>query len=148
MIAVAIASSDAAADLARLHASSFDKPWSVESFRSLLTQPGTLAVIARDQDPLGCGVFRVAADEVEILTLAVLPDARRRGVARAIVQLAFSAAHQRGAVRCFLEVADDNQAAIELYLSLGFAPCGRRAGYYDRGAERVDAVLYERMIVP
>jgi ribosomal-protein-alanine N-acetyltransferase len=73
----------------------------------------------------------LAADEREILNLAVAPDFRRRGVARRLFDRAF--AGFRGAV--FLEVRESNGGAIEFYKSLGFKELSKRAGYYDTPPE-------------
>ena len=69
-----------------------------------------------------------------MLTLAVDPQARRRGVAKALISAALGAARQSGAVEAFLEVAMDNDPAAALYAGQGFRREGVRRGYYDRGA--------------
>ena len=73
----------------------------------------------------------VAADEREILNLAVAPDFRRKGVARALVDAALGAF--RGSV--FLEVRESNAVALKFYKSLGFKELSRRKGYYDSPVE-------------
>ena len=73
----------------------------------------------------------LAADEQEILNLAVTPDFRRKGVARALLDHAFKGF--RGAV--FLEVRESNDVAQEFYKSLGFKELSKRAGYYDSPPE-------------
>jgi ribosomal-protein-alanine N-acetyltransferase len=73
----------------------------------------------------------VAPDEREILNLAVAPDFRRKGVARALVDAALGAF--RGSV--FLEVRESNAVALEFYKSLGFKELSRRKGYYDSPVE-------------
>jgi ribosomal-protein-alanine N-acetyltransferase len=70
---------------------------------------------------------RVAADEREILNLAVAPELRRKGVARAL--LLRSLEGFTGSV--FLEVRVSNQAAIEFYKSHNFQEVSRRANYYQ-----------------
>jgi ribosomal-protein-alanine N-acetyltransferase len=135
-----------AALLAALHRSSFDEPWSEAFFASLLGQPGTMALTVADPAPLGFILVRVAADEAEILTLAVVPSARRAGRGRRLVEAALAALAASTARRCLLEVAADNAAAIALYAAGGFKPCGRRPGYYRRGQVAVDAVLMERAL--
>ena len=64
---------------------------------------------------------------------AAAVEARRKGVARALMEAGLAAARQAGAGACFLEVAIDNPAAIALYERLGFSRAGLRRGYYDRG---------------
>ena len=88
---------------------------------------------------------RVAADEAEILTLAVTPGARRHGIGRALVDTAVSHAHAQGASRFFLEVSTSNQPAQALYRSAGFVQVGIRRRYYPDGA---DALVLSRGLRP
>jgi ribosomal-protein-alanine N-acetyltransferase len=131
-----------AARLAAIHAEAFagphDAPWSAAAFADLLDQAGVFAVEAED----GFILMRAVADEAEILTLAVRPAARRRGLGGRLVGEGVLAAAARGAARVFLEVAEDNAAAQALYHRAGFAEAGRRPGYYAAaGGERRDALL-------
>ena len=124
--------------LAALHAEAFDAPWSASAFASLLGQPG--AVLQAEAD--GFVLLQVAADEAEILTLAVRSSARRRGTGSRLVVAAGVRASAMGARRLFLEVAEDNAAARALYATLGFEPAGRRRRYYARkDGPAVDALL-------
>lgn len=126
------------AALAALHARAFDAPWSEAEFSALLAQPGVMAV----HREAGFLLLRVVLDEAEILTLAVEPDARRRGIGRDLVAEAARSAAAVGVVRLFLEVAEDNAAARGLYLAAGFTQAGRRRGYYARtGASDEDALV-------
>jgi len=78
---------------------------------------------------------RVAADEAEILTLAVTPAARRRGLGTALLRAAMHRARDLGATAMFLEVAVTNQPARALYASLGFSEAGSRRHYYSDGTD-------------
>ena len=135
------AASDAGV-LAEIHASAFDRPWSAAEIAALLDSPGTLA-LQSSGDRKGFVMVRALAGEAEILTLAVAPEGRRQGQARALMQAAIVQALARQAGTLFLEVAADNAAALGLYEGLGFEMAGRRKGYYDRGAAspRIDALV-------
>ena len=125
-------------DLARIHAEAFGSPWTAEAFADLLGQAGVL--VLGDAD--GFILIRVVMDEAEILTLAVRPSARRRGLGAALTRAGAAAAASLGAERLFLEVAEDNDAARSLYEGRGFQVIGRRSGYYaaaDGG--RIDALV-------
>ena len=127
--------------LASLHASSFATPWSAESIANLMAQPGTFAVVTEDE-ALGFILVRVAASESEVLTVAVTPAARRRGIASALIRRAAEHAVELGAKTLFLEVGCGNLAAKSLYFGLGFAEVGRRRAYYTNPDGRVeDAVV-------
>jgi ribosomal-protein-alanine N-acetyltransferase len=132
--------------LAALHALAFTdtpRPWSAAEFGALLAQPTTLLAVL----PGGFALGRVAGPEVELLTLAVHPARRRRGVGSALVQAFEAAAAARGATESLLEVAVTNAAARALYARLGYRPAGRRPGYYLRaGAPPVDALVLCRRL--
>jgi ribosomal-protein-alanine N-acetyltransferase len=135
--------------LAALHAPCFpDDAWQESAMRSILVMPTGFGVLALDEadNPAGFLLARCAAGEAEILTLGVVPAARRRGIARALLDAFLAAARQRGARRAFLEVAEDNRAALALYTTIGFAAVGRRPDYY-RGRHGTRAALTLRMIL-
>lgn len=127
------ASLENAAALAAVHATGFDAPWPEPEIAGLIDGLGAYGFLVEDDGPVGMILCRAAAGEVEILTLAVDPAVRRRGVARALIAAALDAARAQGADAAFLEVAVDNDAALALYARLGFQAAGVRPGYYDRG---------------
>lgn len=126
--------------MAVLHASSFERPWDEAAFEALLV---TFNVFGQILDGQGFILCRTAADEAEVLTLAVAPLVRRNGVGRALVEAAILTATARGAESLFLEVASDNVAALGLYAATGFEPAGLRRAYYAGGA---DAVVMRRTL--
>ena len=129
---------ETAARLAAVHASAFAAPWDAAAFLAVLDQTGVFVV----EQPEGFILMRVVADEAEILTLAVRPAARRQGLGARLVRDGAAAAAAQGAARLFLEVAEDNSAAVALYAGAGFMPAGRRPGYYARpDGGREDALI-------
>jgi ribosomal-protein-alanine N-acetyltransferase len=125
--------------LAALHALAFlpaDR-WGADAIALMLELPGAFGLHA----PGGFVLARVAADEAEILTLAVAPDARRQGLGSALLAAAMAQAALRGAVAMFLEVSEGNAGARALYAAAGFAEAGRRRRYYPDGA---DALVLRR----
>lgn len=127
--------------LASLHAQAFDAAWNVQAFTDLLDQTGVFALATEE----GFILMRVVADEAEILTLAVRPQARQRGLGRALVEHGAVEAGRRGAVRLFLEVAEGNAAAWALYAHSGFIEVGRRARYYAYSdGSATDALILAR----
>ncbi|HEX4635368.1 MAG TPA: GNAT family N-acetyltransferase [Rhizomicrobium sp.] len=123
---------DPAADtapLAALHAACFADAWNAAAIAQLLATPGAFAFHHKD----GFVLARMAGDEAEILTLAVAPNARGRGLGRALLQSAIAGAAAHGAQTMFLEVGADNPHALALYAGLGFAKVGTRKGYYASG---------------
>jgi ribosomal-protein-alanine N-acetyltransferase len=88
---------------------------------------------------VGVLIGRIAADEFEILNLAVSKGNRRQGIATKLVRHAIDSAITEGARRSYLEVRASNAAGLALYARMGFQICGRRANYYGNPPE--DAVL-------
>ncbi|MFN4057601.1 MAG: GNAT family N-acetyltransferase [Roseinatronobacter sp.] len=126
-------------DLAALHARCFTTPapWDAATFAGFLRDP---ACSLTTRAPHAFVLLRRAADEVEVLTLATDPSARRQGLARHVLTEAL--ALQNGASACFLEVAADNAPACALYAALGFEKVGRRRGYYRApDGRRTDALV-------
>lgn len=135
-----------AAAMAQAHAGAFPESWREEDFEDLLDGEGIFGFLAREgETPLGVILCRIAAGEMEVLTLGVRPEGRRRGVARALMEAALGAARQTGVESCFLEVAVDNTAACALYAGLGFSRAGIRRRYYDRGPEGLIDALVMRL---
>ena len=121
--------------IARLHALGFYRGWPREEFSAYLADPDrTPAFVACDarRRIAGFAMLRLAADEAELMTIAVDPKWRGKGVGRALLEAAFADLLMSPARRMFLEVAADNAAAIALYRGHGFAEVGRRDGYYPR----------------
>lgn len=132
---------------ARLHGESFgplgERPWTRQDIAGLLAAPGCSGFLLRlDDEDAGVALCRVAADEGELLTIAVRPGVRRRGGARRLLEAVVETVGAAGATGLFLEVGADNPAARALYEGRGFQPVGRRPGYYARGGGApADAVV-------
>ncbi|MDR3475360.1 MAG: ribosomal protein S18-alanine N-acetyltransferase [Devosia sp.] len=121
--------------IARLHASGFYRGWPREEFAAYLADiEATPALVACDPKRriAGFAMLRLAADEAELMTIAVEPRWRGKGVGAALLRAAFANLLMSPARRLFLEVAADNAPAIALYRGHGFAEIGRRNGYYAR----------------
>ena len=115
------------APLAALHAVCFDEAWDAAAITSLLAAPGAFAFHTQD----GFVLARLAGGEAEILTLAVAPHTRGKGLGRALLMAAIARAQEQGAEAMFLEVGTDNPHALALYAGLGFTKVGMRKGYYS-----------------
>lgn len=135
-----------AAVLSALYQTAFGEAWAPEQLAQLLAGPGVLALIALDEaeEPAGYALGRVAADEAELLSIALLPDRRRQGDGRRLLDALIDRCTAAGAETLFLEVATDNAAALALYRGAGFREVGRRKGYYKVGAAMVDAIVMKR----
>lgn len=130
--------------LAVLHARSFQTPapWSAADFAQLVADPLVFLLVEGDA---GFLLGRAVAGEAELLTVAVAPEARRRGTGRKLLARFLYQARVRGADRAFLEVSARNAPAIALYESAGFERAGLRRNYYlaPDGA-RIDALVLAR----
>ena len=138
-----------AESLGHLHALSFDHPWDVESIRKLMGMPGALALAAMSHlgKPLGFLLARAAADEAEILTLAVAPRYRRRRIGSRLLAGAADMLAAAGARQLHIEVAQSNIPAARLYETAGFAVTGSRRNYYAKSdGTYEDAVMMSRSL--
>lgn len=121
----------------------FDTPWEPKAINEILSMPRVGAlIISRDDQPEGFALLRFAVDEAEIISIGVLPNARRVGQAGRLLQSLITYASRQGALKIFLEVNEHNRAACGLYKKLGFEVVGRRKGYYNRVTEKTDALIY------
>ncbi|HEY6431712.1 MAG TPA: ribosomal protein S18-alanine N-acetyltransferase [Acetobacteraceae bacterium] len=139
-----MATSAHAAALAEIHRAAFPpgEAWGADAIALQLGLPGGFGLL----DPCGgMALARVAADEAELLTLAVAPQVRRRGIGRRLLIAAMERMAQAGAGTLFLEVSEANQAAQALYRSAGFRQAARRRGYYPDGA---DALVLSAALSP
>lgn len=133
----------AAADAERLlpiERRCFSDPWSVAAFEEILRSPLGLGCVAERGDEIkGYLVARAVAGEGEILNLAVTPESRRKGLGARLLEAGIDALAAAGAREIFLEVREQNVAALQLYQRRGFRPAGLRPRYYRNPVE--DAIV-------
>jgi [ribosomal protein S18]-alanine N-acetyltransferase len=132
--------------LAQLHGASFHRGWGEGEFEGMLTERNTLVHRQRiGRKIVGFAVSRMAADEAEILSIAVASSHRGRGLSRDLLLTHLGHLAGRGVRTVFLEVEENNQPARRLYDRAGFAVAGRRERYYQQpGGEQLNAVLMRR----
>jgi [ribosomal protein S18]-alanine N-acetyltransferase len=132
-----------------VHRRSFPRPWSSSDLRSLAEAAHCHGVAARCGELLvGFIIISAAADEAEIITIAVDDMWRQRGVGRALLEEAVAEAGRRGARAMLLEVGVMNEAAQALYERAGFVTVGRRKNYYKGPGGTEDALIMRREIPP
>jgi ribosomal-protein-alanine N-acetyltransferase len=132
--------------LAQLHGASFHRGWGEGEFEQMLAERNTLVHRLRQgRKIIGFAVSRMAADEAEILSIAVDTKHRGRGLSRNLLLTHLGHLAGRGVRTVFLEVEENNQPARRLYDRAGFAVAGRRERYYKQpGGEQLNAVLMRR----
>jgi ribosomal-protein-alanine N-acetyltransferase len=112
--------------ISELHAECFPKkPWSAEDFAGL--EKSGCEIEASKNAFI---VWRAAADEAEIVTICVRPNARRSGAALALLSSTTNKLRGKNVKKIFLEVSADNAPAIKLYEKSGFSRIGVRPKYY------------------
>ena len=128
-----------APELAEIHAGAFGHDWSAEEMAALLREDNVFGIVARranlfgSKSLVGFVLIRMAADEAEVLTIAVDPRQRGRGHGRALLDAAFRQLYRDRIAAIFLEVDGGNRPAVRLYQRLGFVTVGERKGYYRDG---------------
>jgi ribosomal-protein-alanine N-acetyltransferase len=132
--------------LARLHGTSFHRGWGEGEFEALLGQRNTLVHRLRLRSKfVGFAVSRIAADEAEILSIAIDPSHRGKGFSGPLLLTHLGHLAGRGVRTVFLEVEENNQPARRLYDRAGFAVVGRRERYYrEADGEQLNALVMRR----
>lgn len=136
--------------LAAVHAASFAHRWSEDELAALLRDEAVFCLVARranwfgTRSAVGFVLFRQAADEAEILTVAVDPRHRGRGLGRDLVEAGFRRLYRDRVAAVFLEVEAGNEPALKLYRRLGFARVGERKGYYRTASGETATALVMR----
>lgn len=123
--------------LEHIHATCFPDAWDQATFDHLLRETSTCGWMATslEGDPIGFILARVLGQEAEILTFSVVPFYQKEGVGRCLLNELLSFLKSVSCEKVFLEVAVDNEAAIALYTSKGFAVIGTRPNYYKRAGQ-------------
>ncbi|HUZ90294.1 MAG TPA: ribosomal protein S18-alanine N-acetyltransferase [Methylocella sp.] len=134
-------------ECAAIHAMSFTYPWQEADFDQLFGTPGTFAdgaIEPKEEHLTGFVLSRIAADEAEILTIAVAPEWRRRGIASSLLKPHLNGLAAIRVSRLFLEVDAENAAARALYATFGFEQVGERKAYYRTAGTEMAAALVMR----
>ena len=129
--------------VAALEAACFSDPWSAQILSNELQNELSLWLVAKDGDTvLGYVGSQSVLDEADMMNIAVHPDFRRQGVARALILALIGELKKRGSRCLTLEVRASNDPARALYESLGFAHVGTRRNYYQNPKE--DALILRK----
>lgn len=129
----------------RLEQKSFPDPWGYAGIRESLEQSYTKLFGAwAGEELLGYAIVYFAADEGELVRIAVDPPRRREGVASGLLMELMKVCRAKGVKRVLLDVRESNKAAIKLYESMGFEADGMRKNFYDKPPEA--AVLMSREV--
>ena len=120
--------------VAKLHAHGFYRGWPREDCAAYISGEGTPLYVACDakRKIAGFAMLRHLGEEAELITIAVDPKWRKRGVGVALLRAMIDDLLMSPAKKLFLEVAADNVAALKLYGKFGFQKVSERKGYYPR----------------
>jgi ribosomal-protein-alanine N-acetyltransferase len=133
--------------LAALHGASFHRGWSDDEFERLLIDRNVVAHRATvGRQLVGFILSRLAADEAEILSVAVASSQRGKGLARQLLDLNLRRLAGLGTRAVFLEVDEGNAPARALYQRAGFRDVGRREGYYADGKGAAALILRRDLV--
>ncbi len=126
--------------IAELEKQCFSDPWSEQSIASELENPLALWLVACEGNQVvGYVGSQSVLGAADMMNLAVAPEYRRQGIARALVGALIAALKAKQVERLSLEVRVSNVPAISLYESLGFRQVGKRPRYYEKPRE--DALI-------
>ncbi len=125
----------------------YGEAWTKAQCLGMMSLPGVWLVLAQgDAGTVGFALTRAIAGDAELLLLAVRPDARGRGIGRALLRSAIDGARTRGAEQICLEMRANNDAT-HLYRAEAFVKRGERRQYYaGNDGRRFDAHTYVRSL--
>ncbi len=126
--------------IAQMEKDYFADSWSENSIRVQIENK-KIIVIKFGEEILGYCIFMVAADEGEILRIAINKKMRLGGLGKKLLTFTIKKMYESGSGDVFLEVRAKNAGAIALYESVGFSEIGIRKGYYRDNGE--DAKLFK-----
>ncbi|MCP5382537.1 MAG: ribosomal protein S18-alanine N-acetyltransferase [Kordiimonadaceae bacterium] len=123
----------------------YEQKWEAQDFIELFSIPGTVSyLISFDGQPIGFILIRSIEDEAEIITFCILPKWFRNGYASYLLEWVINTLQKQSVKRLFLEVRENNDAAIKLYQKCSFKIIGRRKGYYKgHHGEITDALVMQ-----
>lgn len=127
--------------VAQVEKTAYAYPWSLGIFRDCLLAGYYSLVLDVDGEVTGYAIMSIAAAEAHVLNLCVHPTYQRCGYGRRLLNALLMKAHDAKVDKVFLEVRPSNEAALRLYLSVGFERIGMRPGYYQAEGGREDAVV-------
>ena len=124
-------------DILAIEVAQFPEPWTKGMLLDEISNTSTrrYTVAAERARIIGYLGVMFVLDELHINTIGTLPGEEGRGVARSLLDDAWTDARSRGLRRATLEVAVSNTRAQRLYHHYGFAPVGVRKNYYERTNE-------------
>ena len=126
----------------RIETACFPTPWTADMFLHELQRPqANISVLRRVDDGHVVAFINhwTVLDELHLLNVATLPEERRRGHGKRLLEHMFECARSSGCRVVMLEVRRSNESALGLYQSFGFKSVGVRPGYYSDNGE--DALL-------
>ena len=137
-----------AAALAALHARALPPGWPAADFAASCENASRIVLKAAGaRETLGLAVLQFAADEAEILSIAVAEESRQHGVGSSILKASIAACQQKLVSYIYLEVAEENAAALKLYEKFGFAAIASRKNYYQAKSPAPVTALIMRLDV-
>lgn len=129
-----------------------DRPWPATLMKDALSRAHTQVWGLRNEttgDLIGFAVVSLVADEAELLLIAIDLPYQRQGYGSGLLSFVLQEAYKKGAISCFLEVSESNQAAQALYSRYGFKLNYIRSQYYPAlspNTQPLDAWVMSRMI--
>ncbi|MFT4077788.1 ribosomal protein S18-alanine N-acetyltransferase [Rhodomicrobium sp.] len=145
-VPIDLASAADAAAIAALHAGALPPGWPESDFAAAAVDANRALLKATNHRRIcGFALFQFAADEAEVLAIAVAPEARGRGHATRLMRAAFELCRERFTACIYLEVAETNREARGLYEKLGFRVVARRDNYYRHESSASETALVMRL---
>ncbi|EJF98865.1 ribosomal-protein-alanine acetyltransferase [Bartonella vinsonii subsp. arupensis Pm136co] len=139
---------DDSASLHQIHQHCFVPAWGKQAFDNFLTDTSIFgykaSFIGQPDQMLGFCLCRLILDEAEIITIAVHPHFRRKGIGTLLIDSTLRHLHHERAIKLFLEVEETNLSALNLYQHFEFQKISKRPAYYQSKNSRTDAIIMQK----
>lgn len=130
--------------LTKIHIECFPRYWNRQAFTDFFSVENTFAILVENYDqPVAMIVYRIVFEQADILTIAVLPAFRKKGIAKKLIGDALEHCKKLGAKKLFIDVEVGNEAALKLYENTGFKQISRRKLYY----QQLDGSLTDSLVM-
>lgn len=145
---IASLQADDSDSLHQIHSKCFVPYWDKNTFDTFLKDHSIFGykacLIGRPLQILGFCICRLILDEAEVITIAVHPHHRQQGIGHLLMDSTLRHLHRERATKLFLEVEENNLAALALYQHFEFKKISKRTAYYQSQNDRIDAIIMQK----
>ena len=123
----------------------YEKKWKKKDFNSFISNQHNIFILSQPE-PVGFIKARIIKDEIEIISILIDKNFRKKGIGKGLLNDLLSLANKKKIQHIFLEVSVENKVAINLYKKFNFIKIGERKDYYNLNGRNINANIM-RLVV-